>query len=227
MNRDITDTKLVGDAELLPDSSLLDFWRWGFADQCDDDLKGYFAEWMVGTLIGLPMSTSRRVSWADSDLITPSGTRIEVKASAYWQSWKLVNEDGTRKPMPQPVTPDAAQIRFGRLQARTSTGPVAAPTSEPRRFKSDIYVFCMHAQTDPSAWDAWALSHWEFYVMTREELAALTPAILSPWRHFAGFVSRCQLESFRTTCDVCSRSPQHLTPMKGVKCGGRGCKQLV
>jgi hypothetical protein len=188
MNRDVTDTKLTGDADLPVHSSLLDFWRWGFADQCDDDLKGYFAEWMVGTIIGLPMSTSRRVSWADSDLITPDGTRIEVKASAYWQSWKLVNEDGTRKPVPPPVTPETTAIRFSGLQARTSTGPAAAPTSEPRRFKSDIYVFCMHAQTDPSAWDAWTLAHWEFYVMTREELVA---------RHTGNSISLATLRGIR------------------------------
>jgi len=179
--------KLVGDADLPAHTSLLDFWRWGFSDQCDDDLKGYFAEWMVGTLLDLPMNTSRRISWADSDLITPSGTRIEIKASAYWQSWKLLNEDGSRKSMPPAVTADPAFIRFGGLQARTAITP--APEGDSRRFKSDIYVFCMHSQTDPSAWDAWTLAHWEFYVMTREELAE---------RRTGGSISLAGLRAFRS-----------------------------
>ena len=117
--------------------------------------------------MGLPLK--RRVSWADSDLITPVGIRIEVKASAYWQSWKLVNEDGTRKPIPPQIDPNRVSVRFGGLQARTAVSP--APEDDPPRFKSDLYVFCLHCQTDAAAWDAWQLSHWEFYTLTREELS--------------------------------------------------------
>jgi hypothetical protein len=157
---------LVGDAVLPEQTSLHDFWRWAFSDLCDDDIKGIFAEWMVSKLLDL--SSDRRVSWANSDLVTPTGKRIEVKASAYWQSWKLVNEDGTRKPVPPPVDPARAVIQFGGLQARTAVLP--ASSADVRGFKSDIYVFCLHTQEDASAWDAWRLSHWQFYVLTREQL---------------------------------------------------------
>lgn len=122
---------------------------------------------MVANLLGLPLKQMRRVSWADSDIILRNGLRIEVKASACWQSWKLVNEDGSRKPIPPPATLDPQRVRFGGLQAKGAVTP--APPGD-TRLKSDIYVFCMHTQTDASGWDAWNLAHWEFYVMTRAEL---------------------------------------------------------
>jgi hypothetical protein len=162
--------KLTGDADYTPDSSLLEFWRWAFSDQCDDDIKGVFAEWMVGILLGLPLASSRRISWANSDIILPSGLRIEVKSCALWQSWKLLDESGRPKPPSPQATLDPNRIRFGGLQARTAVSPGTAV--DVVSFKSDVYVFCMHVQTDPIAWDAWNLSNWEFYVMTKEELSA-------------------------------------------------------
>src|SRR5581483_6755257 len=146
----------TGDAQISARATFLEFWRWAFSDLCDDDLKGIFAEWMVGTLLGLPCS--RRISWADSDIILPNGACIEVKATAVWQSWKLVNQDGSCKPLPKVALLDPAKIRFGGLQAR----PTAEQWSGYRSFKSEFYVFCFHAETDPAAWDAWNLAQWEF-----------------------------------------------------------------
>jgi len=127
--------KLVGDGVPTAGSSMLDFWQWAFGDLCDDDLKGVFAEWMVGKLLNLP--TERRVSWADSDVIGPGGVWIEVKASAHWQSWTLVNEDGSPKPYDGRKP---GSISFSGLQARTSITP--APEDSRPGFKSHIYVFC-------------------------------------------------------------------------------------
>src|SRR5205085_1707192 len=103
---------LTGDATLSQRPSLLDFWRWAFGDQSDDDIKGIFAEWMVVVLLGLPAQNSRRISWANSDIILSSGTRIEVKASAVWQSWKVLNEDGSRKADLKPAVLDPKRVRF-------------------------------------------------------------------------------------------------------------------
>lgn len=164
------DVAFTGDAKISEPASLLAFWRWAFSDICDDDIKGIFAEWMVGTLLGLPMHASRRVSWADSDLILPSSTRVEIKSSAIWQSWKLVNENGTSKTLPAPAPLDPARIRFGGLQARAAA--TASTLEDAPRFKSDFYVFCMHVQTDPASWSAWNLSQWEFYLLSQQELVA-------------------------------------------------------
>ncbi|MEO6924167.1 MAG: hypothetical protein ABI142_10105, partial [Bryocella sp.] len=48
-------------------ATIADFRQWAFSDLCDDDIKGWFAEWMVAKLLLIPIT--RRISWANSDLI--------------------------------------------------------------------------------------------------------------------------------------------------------------
>ena len=82
---------LLGAAS-LKNTTLVDFWQWAFSDLCDDDLKGIFAEWLVHKLLGI--ESLRRVSWANSDVVTssPGRVRLEVKATSYWQSWKVIDQ---------------------------------------------------------------------------------------------------------------------------------------
>ena len=153
--------------------SVVDFWRWAFSDLCDDDIKGWLAEWYVGLLLDLPMT--RRVSWANSDLIAPNGARIEVKASAHWQSWKRVSEDGSAKVV-EPLVPSAvSRVRFGGLRA----GDSVTISSAPAALKSHLYVFAFQAQLDPNGWDALNLDHWEFYMLERSVLDALAVKSIS------------------------------------------------
>ena len=145
---------VTGLPDAHPKLAVLDFWRWAFANLCDDDVKGWFAEWLVGSLLGLPMT--HRISWANSDLITPGGIRIEVKASAYWQSWKRLNEDGTHKVVEVVPEARATTIRFGGLVAGNSVELVGGPPS----LKSDLYVFAFQRERDPELWDALNLDQW-------------------------------------------------------------------
>lgn len=150
-----------------PDGAMvLDFWRWAFSDLCDDDIKGWFAEWLVGLLLGLQLK--RRVSWAESDHVTPEGVRIEVKASAYWQSWKVIEEDGTAKLIAAIPATQNLRISFSGLHRRSpidASGALASPT-----YKSDIYVFAFQNEREPTRWSGLDLSQWEFYALTREQL---------------------------------------------------------
>lgn len=165
-----SEVKFTGQTQTDLNCTLLDFWRWAFSDLCDDDIKGVFAEWMVRALLGLPVTSGRRVSWADSDIVT-NGLGIEIKSTALLQSWKLVNADGTRKSGLKPATLDPHKVRFAGLQARTAESP--AKPDELRGFKSNFYVFCFQSETDPDRWDAWNLAQWEFYLMSRQELVDL------------------------------------------------------
>lgn len=166
----LLDKRLTGEADISSDTTMLNFWHWAFSDLCDDDIKGIFAEWMVGVLLRLPLALTRRVSWADSDFILPDGTRIEVKATALWQSWKLVNEDGTLKSVPNAATLDPNRIRFGGLQARMGASQTEMVADIPH-FKSDHYVFCFQKQVSAVGWNPWDLGNWEFYMFSQEELA--------------------------------------------------------
>jgi hypothetical protein len=123
---------------------------------------------MVARLLGIP--TKRRVSWAKSDLITDDGIRIEVKSSAYWQSWKLVELSGEHKAEPTHACASDGGIGFKGLQARNAE-VIAAPTEQPQ-FKSDLYVFAFQCEKIPDRWNALDLNQWEFYVFPVEQLRA-------------------------------------------------------
>ena len=68
--------------------SLLDFWRWDASDLLNNTTRGRLTEFIVGSAVGVDFSTPRQ-EWDNYDLDTPSGIKIEVKSSAYIQSWKL------------------------------------------------------------------------------------------------------------------------------------------
>ena len=145
------------------------FWSWALGDLCDDDVKGWFAEWMVAKLLSIP--SARRISWANSDLITPEGVRIEIKSTSYWQSWKLVDEYGQPRPRPTHKLPQDRAIGFGGLQARDAR--TTSCQSDPVTYKSDLYVFAFQHEKDESRWNALDLAQWEFYILAVEDVCTI------------------------------------------------------
>lgn len=65
---------------------MLDFWRWTFSDLRTNIVRGVLAEYPVALAVGDP--SPLRQAWDDFDVTTPSGIRVEVKSSAYLQSWR-------------------------------------------------------------------------------------------------------------------------------------------
>lgn len=151
---------LKGEIPGLENISLQDFWKWAFSDLCSDSLKGYFAEWIVMKLLGIP--SERRIGWANSDLII-DGVKLEVKASSYWQSWKLMYDNGVMRDAPLHPISAKTKIKFAGLKARGGDGAVDPNTEQ--EFKSDIYVFAFQKEEQIDKWDAMDLSQWEFYVL--------------------------------------------------------------
>jgi hypothetical protein len=169
---------LHGDVELSARVGMLDFWRWAFSDLLEDTLKGLYSEWMVGQLLGLPMPHGGRPGYGNFDLLSPGGLRIEVKSSAYWQSWKLRNEDGSLKTAPEIERwrpPPGKPITFGGLRARDAVDR----SNQTAGYKSDLYVFCFQSESDPERWDALDLDQWEFYALARSALEEIGVASLS------------------------------------------------
>ena len=68
------------------DIKLKDFWRWNCSDILNNAMRGVFAEFLVASDLGI--LSENRVEWDAYDLITEDGIKIEVKSSAYLQSWK-------------------------------------------------------------------------------------------------------------------------------------------
>ena len=61
-----------------------DFWAWAYSNILTNNLRGVFAEFLVGTALGVVEGT--RTEWDAFDLLY-KGAGIEVKSSAYLQSW--------------------------------------------------------------------------------------------------------------------------------------------
>ncbi len=132
-------------------AQVIDFWRWGFSDLRLNVVRGVLAEFLVAKAVG---ATERpKVEWDSFDVKTPSGIRIEVKASAYWQSW----------PQRGP-----SKITFTGL-----TGHVyeeSGAWSEERGVNADVFVFALQTCDEAERYDPLSVEQWAFWVLAAQEI---------------------------------------------------------
>jgi len=128
------------------DATVADFWRWAFSDLRDNTTRGILAEFLVAKAVG--DTRSLRIGWDNFDAQAPDGTRIEVKCSAFLQSWSQKRH---------------SELVFGRLSAREFDAARNEYSVE-ARIRADVFVFAVQTQREPTAYDMLDLSHWEFWV---------------------------------------------------------------
>lgn len=128
------------------DATVLDFWRWGFSDPRLNIVRGVLAEFLVARAVGASEATKEE--WANFDVQTSSGVRVEVKASAYWQSWK---QRGPSKTI------------FSGLTGRSWRED--GSYSETREVRADVFVFALQACRDRELYDPLDVNQWEFRVL--------------------------------------------------------------
>jgi hypothetical protein len=130
-----------------------DFWRWAYSDVISNGNRSVFAEFMVGTALGCLHSP--RVEWDAVDL-RYGKHRIEVKASAFCQSWHQER---------------LSTIKFSISKARAWDPRTGEYSGVPTRF-ADAYVFCLHTEKDKEKAKCNVLdaSTWEFYVSPTQRL---------------------------------------------------------
>ncbi|TFD36626.1 hypothetical protein E3T37_13455 [Cryobacterium sp. TMT2-10] len=76
---------LIGTEEIVGlDATVSDFWQFAMGDLRMNNARGYLAEFIVGRALGL--NHAQRVEWDAYDILFGDIT-IEVKSSAYLQSW--------------------------------------------------------------------------------------------------------------------------------------------
>jgi len=131
--------------------NVLSFWQWSTSELLGNALRGILAEFIVASTIDV--LDSPREEWDAYDLITKDGLKIEVKSSAYLQSWK---QDKLSK------------ISFG-IQPTTVWDENNKRSTESKR-QADVYVFCLLAHKDQSSVNPLDLSQWEFYVLDTKVL---------------------------------------------------------
>ena len=134
------------------DATVTDFWRWAFSDLRMNNVRGILAEFLVAKAVGA--TETPKEEWANFDVQTPDGIRIEVKASAYWQSW----------PQRGP-----SKIVFSGLTARTWEDD--GSYSVDRQIRADVFVFAVQACADPTKYDPLDIGQWEFYVLPASAVA--------------------------------------------------------
>lgn len=156
--------------------SISDFWRWAYSDLIKNTQRGVLAEFIVKTALdlgGVRTNLPMRLAFEPYDLLGPELTtpprigniqfaRLEVKSSAYLQSW-------------QKRHPDKKQV------LSFSIAPATIPDEHgdykdgaPKQRNSDLYIFCVFT---PPAEERGAnildLGLWDFYVAKTKTVDAV------------------------------------------------------
>lgn len=137
----------------LAAADILDYWGWAYSDIVGNTNRGALAEFIVAKAIG--SEAPIRNDWAAYDLETPNGIKVEVKSSAYLQSW---HQTSFSKPI------------FSIKKSR-EWSPETNEFGEARLRHSDVYVFCLLAyKNDKKLLDPLDLTQWEFYIVKTPEI---------------------------------------------------------
>jgi hypothetical protein len=129
-----------------------EFWKWAFSDFISNTLRGVLAEYIVADGVGCV--DRLRVEWDAYDLLTPDGTKIEVKSSAYLQSWQQEKHSAIRFDISQKKGWDAESNISLKEAARSA----------------DVYVFCLFAAVDETTANPLDESQWTFLVCSSDLL---------------------------------------------------------
>ncbi|MHB8233476.1 MAG: hypothetical protein ACYDHT_02365 [Solirubrobacteraceae bacterium] len=134
--------------------TVADFWRWGYSDLRTNVIRGVLAEFLVAKAVEDP--SPLREAWDNWDVTTKGGIKVEVKSSAYLQSWNQ------RK---------LSSIVFGGLTGRAWSSETNELAAE-RTLRAEVYVFAVHSCREPEDYDPLRLTDWSFKVMSVRDLAA-------------------------------------------------------
>lgn len=146
-----TELFCLGDRNLS--FSVLDFWRWSASNILSNASRGALAEFIVGRALGMEMKNMRE-EWEAYDLLTPCNIKVEVKSSAYLQSWSQKKY---------------SNVRFN-IPPASAWDPIKNMRVDKKSRLSDVYVFCLLRHKDKSTVDPLNLQQWEFYVLSTKEV---------------------------------------------------------
>jgi hypothetical protein len=131
---------------------LLDFWQWSASDLVNNAMRGVLAEFIVASAVG--QVKGHRTEWDAVDLKTQDGIKIEVKSSAYIQSW---------------LQQKLSTIQFDIKCTQGWDAETNEFSSEVKR-QADVYVFCILHHEDQNTINPLNLDQWSFYVLPTEAL---------------------------------------------------------
>lgn len=130
--------------------SLLDFWQWSVSDLVSNATRGILAEFIVARALGVRTSNEIRGDWDTYDLDTPEGIKVEVKSSAYVQSWG-------QKAFSNP------SFRIGKTYGYD---PRTGEYTKDRRRWADVYVFALLKHREKLTINPLDLDQWAFHAIS-------------------------------------------------------------
>lgn len=122
------------------------YWAWAHSDLVDNAERGKVAEYIVAMALGVAEGFSP--TWGRFDL-TFKGKGIEVKSSAYMQTWYQEKESSILF---------GCRPTFGWDEATNTNDTIC-------KRQAHIYVFCVLTPKDKSILDPLDLDQWQFYVV--------------------------------------------------------------
>lgn len=126
---------------------LLSFWQWSGSDLSNNAFRGMLAEYIVACDLGL--NEGIRTEWDAYDLVTNKGIKVEVKSSAYLQSWH----------QSKPSRIEFSICPTKGLEAGTNTYSIE------RKRQADVYVFSLLKHLDKSTLNPLNFDQWDFYIL--------------------------------------------------------------
>ena len=149
---------LTGDEELPKGARLSEFWRWAGHNLVVNTTRGALAEYLVA--LALDAVDGLQETWAPYDIKADEDLKIEVKSSAYLQSW----------PQKKQHVPD-----FG-IASTEGWDPETGEYVEEIKRWSDVYVFCLlKPQEDKATLDPLNVAQWKFYVVSTATVNEVVP----------------------------------------------------
>lgn len=122
----------------------VDFWRFQFSNIWD--MYEEVAEFIVNKALGLEVPFNKNGSTLYD--IDYHGKRVEVKATAYYHSWRKEGE--------------FSKVRTFSI---AETWGQHNEKKEKKARQNDVYVFCLNTGKNRPDADPFEMSHWEFYVI--------------------------------------------------------------
>jgi len=124
-----------------------EFWSWSSSDLLSNALRGRVAEFLVAKALGV--ADGVRNEWDAFDLTSKTGITVEVKSSAYLQSWAQRG----------PSVPS-----FGIAPTVAWSEATNEFTGAAQR-QAQVYVFALLHHQDRATVDPLDVGQWEFFVV--------------------------------------------------------------
>ncbi|MCT4587768.1 MAG: hypothetical protein N4A71_08100 [Carboxylicivirga sp.] len=125
----------------------INFWEYAYSNLIDNRNRAALAEYIVAE--AMQATNTPETSWESYDILSPEGIKIEVKCSGFVQSWKQNKLSSPSFDIKKKYGWKGDTNEWDGILDR----------------QADVYVFCLHTETDKDNLKPLASDSWRFYVV--------------------------------------------------------------